>query len=106
MKNPPYHIESVTYEDDVVCTVLSQVFPCRQYAIFLKAVEEGQLSVQAETLCSINLDQLLQGWSRHVNYQDDNFGIVQRPLSQIIYSFWSVLSTLQESWRTSSVLRV
>ena len=26
MKNPPYHIESVTCEDQVRCTVLSQVF--------------------------------------------------------------------------------
>ena len=55
MKNPPYHIESVTYEDEVGCTILFQVFPCRQYAIFLKAAEESQLSVQAETLHSNKL---------------------------------------------------
>ena len=47
MKNPPYHIESVTYEDEVGCTILSQVFPGRQYAIFLKAGEKGQLSVHS-----------------------------------------------------------
>ena len=35
--------------------MMSQIFRCRQYAIFLKAVEVGQLSVQAETLCSNTL---------------------------------------------------
>ena len=55
MKNPPYHIESVTCEDQVRCTVLSQVFRFRQNAIFLKSVEVGQLSVQAETLYSNRL---------------------------------------------------
>ena len=30
-------------------------FPYRQYAIFLKALEEGQLSVQAETFYSNKL---------------------------------------------------
>ena len=106
MKNSPYHIESVTCEDQVGCTALSQVFRCRQYAIFLKSVEVGQLSVQAETLYSINLHQLLEDWSLHVNYQYEKFGIVQRLLSQIVYSVWSVLATLLERWRASSVLRV
>ena len=55
MKNPPYHIESVTCEDQVRCTVLSQVFRFRQNAIFLKSLEVGQLSVQAETLYSNKL---------------------------------------------------
>ena len=55
MKTPPYHIESVTCEDQVRCTVLSQVFRFRQNAIFLKSVEVGQISVQAETLHSHKL---------------------------------------------------
>ena len=55
MKNPPYHIESVTCEDQVRCIVLSQVFRFGQNAIFLKSVEVGQLSVQAETLYSNKL---------------------------------------------------
>ena len=55
MKSPPYHIESVTCEDQVRCTVLSQVFRFRKNAIFLKSVEVGQLSVQAETLYSNKL---------------------------------------------------
>ena len=55
MKNPPYHIESVTCEDQVRCTVLSQVFLLRQNAIFLKSVEVDQISVQAETLYSNKL---------------------------------------------------
>ena len=55
MKNTPYHIESLTYEDEVGCMMLSQVIQCRQYVIFLKAAEEGQLSVQAETLYSNKL---------------------------------------------------
>ena len=55
MKNPPYHIELVTCEDQVRCTVLSQVFLFRQNAIFLKSVEVGQISVQAETLDSNKL---------------------------------------------------
>ena len=45
MKNPPYHIESVTSEDEFGCTILFKAFTtCMQYATFLKAVEEGQLS--------------------------------------------------------------
>ena len=55
MKNPPYHIESVTCEDQVRCTVLSQVFRFGQNAIFLKSVAVDQLSVQAETLYSNKL---------------------------------------------------
>ena len=52
-----------------------------------------------------NMHQVLQDCSCHVNCQDENFGIVQGHLSQIIYSFWSVLAILLESWRTSFVLR-
>ena len=55
MKNPPYHIESVTCEDQVRCTVLSQVFRFRQNDVFLKTVEIGHLSVQVETLYSNKL---------------------------------------------------
>ena len=55
MKNPPYHVKSQTSEDEIGCTILSQVFLCRQYAIFLKPVEKGRLSVQAETLYSSKL---------------------------------------------------
>ena len=42
------------------CTVLSQVFRCRQCAIFLKSVEVGQLSVQAETLYSNKLASVVR----------------------------------------------
>ena len=55
MKNPPYHIESVTCEDQGRCTVLSKRFLIQQNAIFLKSVEVGQISVQAETLYSNKL---------------------------------------------------
>ena len=69
MKNPPYHIESVTCEDQVGCTILSQVFRCRQYAIFMKAVEVGQLAVQVQLFTQINLHQVFEDWSLHANYQ-------------------------------------
>ena len=60
MKKTPYHIESVTCEDQVRRTVLSQIFDSGQNAIFLKSVKIGQLSVQAETLYSNKLHQLLE----------------------------------------------
>ena len=55
MRRTPYRIESVTCEDQAECTVLSHVFRCRQYVIFLKSVELGQLSVRAKTLYSNKL---------------------------------------------------
>ena len=47
--------KSMACQEEVLCTILSQVFPYRQYAIFLKALKEGQLSVQAETFYSNKL---------------------------------------------------
>ena len=72
---------------------------------FWKHWRKGNFLFKRKLFTQINLHQVLQDCSRHVNYQDENFGIVQRPLSQIIYSFWSVLAILLESQCTSCVLR-
>ena len=61
MKSSPYHIELVTCEDEVGCTILSQAF---MQAIFLKVEEEGQHSVQAETFYSNGLTSVTLKLSR------------------------------------------
>ena len=102
MKNPPYHMESVTCEDQVRCTVLSQVFRFRQNAIFLKSVEADQLSVQAETLYSNKLASVTRRLapSRKLSRQK-----IRNYSKTSELNYLSVLATPLERWRASSVLR-
>ena len=80
MKNPPDHIESVTYEDEEIISRGKM----RWQIIFLKGDQVGKLSVPAETLDSNKLASVDVRFAPLHSLSRLKF---QQSLSQIIYSF-------------------